>query len=165
MALILVPIMTACLAWLIAWLFVKSLFLNWGKGLEKQIKDFPIESYFPKSTTVEQFDAVLPFIDAKLDHFFTNKLAEKMPIVSMFVGDKTVAQLKAVFIEELQLLFPELVQKFIANAKDNFANQIHSRWKPILEPAILKATKKFRLLAFAIGFVWGILMHLLIHQL
>ena len=34
-----------------------------------------------------------------------------MPVMSMLVGDKTIAQLKAVFMEELQSLLPEFAER------------------------------------------------------
>ena len=155
---LIIPLMTASLAWFIAWLFIKALFMPWSQGLEKQITALKIESILPKEMIGVQIETVLPFIDAQLDHFFKAKLSEKMPIISMFIGDKTVAQLKTVFIDELKLLFPDLAQKFVQNAKDDFANNLQQKWKPILAPALLKATRKYRILAFIIGLCWGFLI-------
>ncbi len=158
---ILIPLLSAFLAWFIAWFFVKAIFMNWNKGLTQQIEAFDIEHKLSSETTKAQFESVLPFIDEQLDQFFKHKLSEKMPIVSMFIGDKTVNQLKTVFIEELQILFPELVKKFATSAKEDFAHNLQKKWKPILEPALLKATRKYRLLAIFIGLIWGVLILLL----
>ncbi len=165
MNLILIPLMTAILGWLVAWLFVKLIFSNWNGGLTNMIESIKVENFITAESSLNQFDLVLPFIDAQLEDFFKNKLGEKMPMIAMFVGDKTVAQLKAVFIEELKVLFPNLIQQFAANAKHDFAKNLQLKWKPILEPALLKATRKYRIGAFAIGLVWGILILMLSYLL
>ena len=164
MHLFIIPLMTALLAWFIAWFFVKALFINWSQGIQKQITTIKLESLLSKSAINEQFEAVSPYIDEQLDLFFTTKLGEKLPMVSMFIGDKTVVQLKSVFLEELQLLFPDLVGKLTENAMADFAQNIHKKWKPILEPALLKATHQYRVMAIIIGLAWGIIMQAIIHH-
>lgn len=54
---------------------------------------------------------ILPLADTHVDDFLRNKLPKKMPVMSMLVGDKTIAQLKAVFMEELQDLLPEFAER------------------------------------------------------
>jgi hypothetical protein len=163
--------MTGFLGWFLAWLFVKSLFFpyqtitignyKWNAGLKHLINKFPIEQIFPADNS--NFDAVLPFIDAKLDDFFKRKLSEKLPIISMFIGDKTIHQLKEVFIEELKQLFPELVVNLVANSKAQLLNNLEQKWRPIIEPTLLLGTKNLRWIAFVIGFMWGVLILLIIH--
>lgn len=53
---------------------------------------------------------VLPLAETHVDDFLRNKLPKAMPVVGMFIGDKTIAQFKAVFMEELQTLLPEFVE-------------------------------------------------------
>jgi uncharacterized membrane protein YheB (UPF0754 family) len=163
--------MTGFLGWFLAWLFVKSLFFpyqtitignyKWNAGLKHLINKFPIEQIFPADNS--NFDAVLPFIDAKLDDFFKRKLSEKLPIISMFIGDKTIHQLKEVFIEELKQLFPELVVNLVANSKAQLLNNLEQKWRPIIEPTLLLGTKNLRWIAFVIGFMWGVLILFIIH--
>ena len=170
-SLLLIPIMTGFLGWFLAWLFVKSLFFpyqtitignyKWNAGLKHLINKFPIEQIFPADNS--NFDAVLLFIDAKLDDFFKRKLSEKLPIISMFIGDKTIHQLKEVFIEELKQLFPELVVNLVANSKAQLLNNLEQKWRPIIEPTLLLGTKNLRWIAFVIGFMWGVLILLIIH--
>jgi uncharacterized membrane protein YheB (UPF0754 family) len=163
--------MTGFLGWFLAWLFVKSLFFpyqtitignyKWNAGLKHLINKFPIEQIFPADNS--NFDAVLLFIDAKLDDFFKRKLSEKLPMISMFIGDKTIHQLKEVFIEELKQLFPELVVNLVANSKAQLLNNLEQKWRPIIEPTLLLGTKNLRWIAFVIGFMWGVLILLIIH--
>jgi uncharacterized membrane protein YheB (UPF0754 family) len=163
MHLIIIPLMSALLGWLIPWLFIKLLFAPWNKSLKNFVQNLQIESLVPTSSSKTQFEALLPLIDEKFDAFFKQKLSEKMPMISMFIGDKTVAQLKSIFLEELQLIFPEVLAQFLNNSKDDFAKSIHSKWRLILEPKLLIATRKYRFIAFIIGLIWGIITLLLIH--
>ena len=170
-SLLLIPIMTGLLGWLLVWLFVKGLFFpyrtitignyKWSAGLKHLINKFPIEQIFPADNS--NFDAVLPFIDTKLDDFFKRKLSEKLPMISMFIGANTINQLKEVFIEELKQLFPELVTNLVANSKMQLLNNLEQRWRPIIEPKLIHATKKARNVAFVIGFIWGLLILLIVH--
>ena len=165
MNLILIPLMTAILGWLIAWLFVKLVFINWNGGLAKLIDSIKIEEIITAESSSIQFNSVLPYIDARLDDFFKNKLGDKMPMIAMFIGEKTVAQLKSVFMEELSLLYPSLMKQIAQSAKDDFSKQLQQKWRPILEPALFHKTRNYRILAFIIGMVWGIIILMLTHLL
>jgi hypothetical protein len=81
----------------------------------------------------------------------------------MFIGDKTIEQLKEVFVEELRDIFPSLIQHLAAKTKDDFSEQLTTKWKPILEARLLKTTRSYRIIAFSIGLVWGILILILTH--
>lgn len=170
---LLIPIMTGFLGWLLAWLFVKSLFFpyqtitigkyKWDAGLKQLINKLPIQLLFPADNNNSNFEAVLPFIDTKLDNFFKHKLSEKLPMISMFIGDKTINQLKEVFIEELKQLFPELLSNLATTTKAQLLNNLQDKWRPIIEPKLLQGTKTIRWFAFIIGFFWGVLILLIIH--
>ena len=173
-SLLLIPFLTALLGWVLAWLFVKSLFFpyytvqignfKWEAGLKQLIAKLPIEQFLQTDDAKNgTFNTVLPFIDAKLDDFFKHKLGEKLPMISMFIGEKTIGQLKEIFIDELRQLFPDLIGKFGQGVKDNMVDNMEQKWRPLLEPALLKATKSLRTAALFIGFSWGILMVLILN--
>jgi hypothetical protein len=164
MDIIIIPLMTGFLAWLIAWLFVQLIFWPKHAGIKKLFHELDISMLINKENSAQQFEAILPTIDNQLNDFFTHKLAEKMPMVSMFIGDKTIVQLKTVFVEEMREIFPMLIQQMAAKTKDDFALHITSKWKPILVSSLLKATRQYRNLAFAIGLAWGVLMVMLTHH-
>jgi uncharacterized membrane protein YheB (UPF0754 family) len=71
-----------------------------------------------KLTSPENLDRLSPYIEEHIDHFLRVKLKESMPMISMFIGDKTIAQLKAVFLEELRLLFPVIMEKYMGTLKE-----------------------------------------------
>jgi uncharacterized membrane protein len=118
-----------------------------------------------QGTAKAQFEAVLPLIDQQLDHFFTHKIGEKLPMVSMFIGEKTIVQLKAVFIEELGTIFPSLVSALSQSAIHGFLNNLETKWNPILAARLLKSTRKFRIISFFIGLLWGFLIYFLAYHL
>jgi len=97
-----------------------------------------------------------------------------MPMVSMFIGEKTIQQLKAVFMEELKLLFPSLIGNYITHLQQDLdiekiiKEKVGTISSIKLEAMILQMmSKELRLLQIAgavLGFVIG-LIQLLITQL
>ena len=163
MHLLVLPILTGIFGWLMIWLFVKALFIPWKGGLIKIIAEIKIEQLITIETSLKQFDSLLPTLNEHLDDFFKNKLTEKMPMIAMFIGDKTITQLKEVFIEELKLMFPDLVHKLLKSSQKELGNMLNQKWRKTLEVSLLNATRKFRIIAFILGFTWGWLILLLSH--
>lgn len=58
------------------------------------------------------FDRIRPTVEAHMDDFLRHRLAEKMPMVSMFIGDRTIQDLKVIFIQEIEELFPRVMAEF-----------------------------------------------------
>lgn len=160
----LIPLLTGCLGWFLIWLFVKSIFFPingiqigsyiWKAPIYQMLEKLPLES-LAANASQHSFEASIPFVDAQLEDFFRNKLGAKMPMIAMFIGDKTIAQLKSIFMEELQALFPSLMQGIIVEGKATLLKNLSLKWIPILEPVLLKTTQKARWIAFGIGFLWG----------
>ncbi|MFC0776215.1 DUF445 domain-containing protein [Terrimonas alba] len=78
------------------------------KGLEQKISD-------PKN-----FENVKPLIENHMDDFLRNRLKEQMPMISMFIGDKTISSLKEIFIREIEDLFPRVMLQFSGTLKQQF---------------------------------------------
>ena len=57
-------------------------------------------------------------IETHIDDFLRNKLKEQMPMIGMFIGDKTINSLKTIFIQEIETLFPQVMQQFAGNLKN-----------------------------------------------
>jgi hypothetical protein len=88
-----------------------------------------------------------------------------MPIISMFIGDKTIAQLKEVFLEELAQIFPSLLSEFTQTTASAFLLNIETKWSRKLETYLLKATQKIRIIAFLFGFIWGLIIQFILTAL
>lgn len=173
MHLLLMALSVGCFGWLISYCFIKLLFfpartlqiksIQIQSPFVKIFKDLPIENIITKCTGAESFSSLLPFIDAKLDEFFKLRLVQKMPVISMFIGDKTISQLKEVFIDELEQLLPQLSQQMAPVLQTKFLSNVESQWSSSIEKFLLRATFKIRIIAFCMGFLWGIFMYYIVH--
>jgi uncharacterized membrane protein YheB (UPF0754 family) len=139
--LILIPVISAFIGWFTNWIAIKMLFhprepkkifgitfqgifpkrqktlaANLGKLVSDEFLSFTdIEEKISNPQNLKQ---VMPVIDAHIENFLRRKLPDEMPVISMFIGDKTINRMKAVFIRELEELFPALMKQFTGNMKN-----------------------------------------------
>jgi uncharacterized membrane protein YheB (UPF0754 family) len=66
------------------------------------------------------FQKIMPVVEEQIDHFLRVKLKQAMPVVGMFVGDKTIGQLKAVFVAELEEIFPAVMKNYATGLAGEF---------------------------------------------
>jgi hypothetical protein len=135
---------------------------EWQSLFSKKAGQISIGQILPQLMQGDSFQKLLPFIDSKLDAFFKERLVQKMPVISMFIGDKTITQLKEVFLEELEQIFPGLLSEFTQSTATAFLLNIETKWSKELETYLLKATQKIRIIAFALGFIWGLVVELIL---
>ena len=139
--LILIPVLTAFTGWAVIRLLIKILFrplhpknlfgYTWqgilssqkfsiadkiGKYVASEFSSF--EAIDQKICDPENFEKVKPLIETHIDDFLRYKLKEQMPMISMFIGDKTIDTLKSVFIKEIEDLFPQVMLQFAGNLKN-----------------------------------------------
>jgi hypothetical protein len=113
-------------------------------------------------TEKDPFEAMKPVINVKLDDFFRHKLSAKLPMISMFIGEKTIEELKEVFMEELALLFPMLITEFSAHLNKDLQQQWERKFSIILQQKIIQASRPFRWGAFVLGVIWGTVIALIL---
>ena len=53
-----------------------------------------------KISNPENLKKVMPMIETHVDDFLRNRLKDEMPVISMFIGDKTITNLKTMFMKE-----------------------------------------------------------------
>ena len=175
MEIFLIPILTGLFGWMLIWLLAKSLFFptkaikiggfSWESNLSRIINQFPFELLIPNETDNEtSFKAMQPLMEEKLDFFFNHTIKDKLPMMSMFIGEKTVAQLKSVFLEELASIFPQLIGQFAQNAKMNISKSFPTKLSDKLAPIVMKAIKPLQWAAFILGLFWGGLMVFFLHS-
>jgi uncharacterized membrane protein YheB (UPF0754 family) len=137
---ILIPAISAFIGWFTNWIAIKMLF---HPREPKKILGFTFQGIFPKRqaqfaeklgqlvsrellsfddiaqkiTNQENVEKLLPHVEAHIDNFLRNKLSTVFPMLSMFIGDKTIAQLKEAFMGELREMFPQLMQQYMGNLK------------------------------------------------
>lgn len=140
--LILIPIISGFIGWVTNLIAIKMLFHP-----KKPVKvfGFVIQGIFPKRqqqfaeklgklvgqellsfaeieaqlTAKDNLSKLSPVVEGHLDNFLRNKLASEMPIISAFIGEKTIQKLKSVFLEEMNILFPELMKKYAQHLEED----------------------------------------------
>jgi uncharacterized membrane protein YheB (UPF0754 family) len=139
--LILIPVISAFIGWFTNWIAIKMLF---HPREPKKILGISFQGIFPKRqkvlaanlgklvsdeflsfTEIEQMISnpenlkhIMPSMENHIDHFLRVKLADEMPVISMFIGDKTINRMKTVFMQEIQELFPKVMKQYASNLKN-----------------------------------------------
>lgn len=188
--LFLIPIISAFIGWFTNWIAIKMLF---HPRQPKKVLGIVFHGIFPKrqqqfaeklgrlvSEELLSFEEIakkladpanveklLPFIDAHIDQFLKVKLKESMPVVGMFIGEKTVSQLKSVFIEELTQLFPGLMEQYMTNLQDQLDLEkiviekvrgfSSEKLETILQQIMAKEFRFVELIGAVLGFLIGLL--------
>ncbi len=82
-----------------------------GQLVSQELLSF--EDIAGKVTKPENIQAIMPLVEAKVDDFLRHKLSDAMPVISMFIGDKTIDKVKEVFMTELQSMFPQMLEQYM----------------------------------------------------
>jgi len=182
-------LVSAFTGWVTTWIAIKMLFHP-----RKPIKvlGFTIQGIFPKNqqliaqklgqvvskeflsfaeieakvTSPENLQQLKPEIEKHIDKFLKEKIGELFPMLSMFIGDKTINQLKAAFLMELENLFPLLMKSYMAKLEKDLdlekivTEKVAGFSSEKLEDILNQITKKeFKFLEI-IGGIFGLLIGL-----
>jgi uncharacterized membrane protein YheB (UPF0754 family) len=187
--LILIPVISALIGWFTNWIAIKMLFHpkkpfyilgfnfqgvfpkkqkqfaeNLGKLVSNELLSFKdIEQKISNPNNIQK---IMPLIQEHIDTFLRVKLAEQMPVISMFIGNKTIEQLKSVFVTELESLFPVIMnnymnqlkteldlEKIVTQKVNNFSSD---KLEQILNSIMSKELKFVEILGGVLGFIIGI---------
>jgi uncharacterized membrane protein YheB (UPF0754 family) len=120
-----------------------------------------------KISNPENLKKIMPMIEDHVDDFLRNKLSDEMPVISMFVGDKTINKLKSAFMREIELLFPQVMKQFASNLKTELdlehiviqkvAGFSSDKLEEILYQIMAKEFKFVEIIGAVIGFIIGAL--------
>lgn len=188
--LLLIPVISAFIGWFTNWVAIKMLF---HPREEKSILGMKFQGIFPKRqqqfavklgqlvsrellsfddikgriTSPENLQAVMPAIEVHIDDFLRNKLSKSMPVISMFVGEKTITELKGVFLKEMETIFPSVMNQYIDSLQKQLdlekivTEKVASFSSDKLEEILLSImSKEFRfveIIGGVLGFIIGIL--------
>ena len=188
--LLIIPVISAFIGWITNWVAIKMLFhprnpINilgiqvqgifpkrqqqfaekLGRLVSQELLSFSdIEEKINKP---ENLQKILPQVETHIDHFLRVKLGESMPMISMFIGDKTIDKLKVIFMEELEILFPKMMKEYSASLKSQLdLEQIvtdkvkafpSDKLEDILYQVMAKEFRFVELLGAVLGFLIGIL--------
>jgi uncharacterized membrane protein YheB (UPF0754 family) len=192
--LILIPLISAFIGWFTNWIAIKMLF---HPREPKKILGITFHGIFPKRqrqfaeklgrlvgeellsfsdietkiTNPDNLDKIMPMVDEHIDHFLRVKLADAMPVISMFVGDKTISQLKEVFLKEMRELFPIIMTNYMGKLKgeldleqivtEKVAAFSSDKLETILNQIMSKEFKFVEIIGGVLGFIIGLLQVLL----
>ena len=140
--LFLIPVFSALTGWLIVRILFWSLFhpatpkhiagitiqgllpskeLHLRQQLLRTVsKAFPVDQLEEKISRPENLEKILPIIEGHIDDFLRNKLGKELPMIGMFIGDKTVGKVKEAFMKEIEALFPQIMMQYAATLKQDF---------------------------------------------
>lgn len=192
--LILIPLISAFIGWFTNWIAIKMLF---HPREPRKILGFTFQGIFPKRqqqfaqhlgklvsnellsfkdieekiTQPENLQKLMPFVDEHIDHFLRTKLSSTMPMLSMFIGDKTIAQLKEVFMNELQQMFPQLMTSYMGSLQQDLdleaivtkkvSNFSSDKLEEILNNIMAKEFRFVEIIGGVLGFIIGLLQVLI----
>lgn len=119
------PVLFAFIGWVLAKVAVSlyiSTLLKRKESLGKAIgqyaaSQFSFDSIEKTLTNPESIEKILPFADEHIENFLRVKLPAAMPMLAMFISDKLVTDMKAIFMKELTELFPALIQQYLSGIK------------------------------------------------
>ncbi len=122
-------------------------------------------------TNPEQLEALKPGIAAHIDTFLHVKLKEKMPVISMFVGEGTLNKMKEGLLEEIDLLLPEIIGKYTENLSakidiekmviEKVSNFSTDKLEEVMIGIMSKEFRFVELIGGVLGFVIGLIQMLL----
>ncbi len=136
-----------------------------GQVVGKELLSF--DEIEQKVTNPENLQKLKPVIEEHIDNFLTHKLKDVFPMLSMFIGEKTIAQLKDAFLGELETLFPLLMKNYMGQLEKDLdlekivTEKVAAFSSEKLEDILSQITKKeFKFLEI-IGGVFGLLIGLI----
>src|SRR3954462_5764990 len=165
------PIISAFIGWLLSRVGINLFFKrlqSQQKTLAAQAGDYvaariSLDDLTAKLTNEEAIEKILPVAEEHIDHFLRVRLPAPMPMLSMFISDKLVADMKAIFMTELKELFPAIITQYLSNAKSAIAiDKIVAAKVEAIDlskvKALLRGTaNKVALFGALIGFATGII--------
>ena len=195
--LILIPLISAFIGWVTNWVAIKMLF---HPRTPKKILGITFHGIFPKRqqqfaeklgrlvsaeflsfedieqkiSNPENLKQVMPMIENHIDNFLRYRLKDEMPVISMFIGDKTISTLKTAFMKEIETLFPQVMKQYAANLKNELdleqiviekvSNFSSDKLEEVLYQIMSKEFRFVEIIGAVIGFIIG-LVQILITQL
>ena len=192
--LFLIPVISAFIGWFTNWIAIKMLF---HPKEPKKILGITIQGIFPKrqqqfaeklgklvSQELLSFDDIqqklvhpdniqqlMPVVEEHIDQFLRKKLADEMPVISMFIGENTIQQLKGIFMKELESLFPVIMQRYMGHLQQELdlekivtqkvAAFSSEKLEEILQSILSKEFRFVELIGAFLGFIIGLLQVLL----
>lgn len=176
-----IPLISAFVGWVIPTL-VFTLAIT-PQNLRKWLKELsipldssniiPFEKIASSITSPEQIQKIMPSIEVHIDDFLNNKLSQEMPMISMFIGEKTIGKLKGTFLGEIEKMLPNVLVKFTGNLSSTvkpgtmlaqkFNEMSDEELTALVIPKLGKIKSAMTLIGVFIGAIAGIISSLLFY--
>lgn len=178
---ILIPLISALTCWLAAYIFGHYMIPLYLKRRQEPLTEklalsiasrLPVEELSAAVADPSLIEKAMPSIETHIDEFLNVKLAQEIPMLAMFVGNKTTDKVKEVFINQLRTLFPQVMadmlgglrhsDKLSAAIKNKLAEaDLSTVVRRQLAPALGRHQLFFALTGFIIGGISLLLFRLL----
>ena len=139
--------------------FVSTQFLS-SKGIEEKISD------------PENVEKIMPMVESHVDDFLRHRLGKEMPMISMFIGEKTIGRMKEALMKEIKAVFPAVMKQFAGNFINEFdlGNAVSvkisalpsEKLEELLQRLLSKEFRFLELIGAAIGFIIGVTLVLIL---
>ena len=196
--LLVIPIISAFIGWFTNWIAIKMLF---HPKEPKRILGITFHGIFPKRQKIfaeklgkmisaeflsyedieekianpKNLEKLMPMIEEHVDNFLKNKLSDEMPFLSLFIGSKTIKSLKKTFMQELEILFPQIMKRYAGHLQeeldlekiviDKVSAFSTDKLEDILYQIMSKEFRFVEILGGVIGFIIGIIQVLITYFL
>lgn len=191
---VLIPLISAFIGWITNWVAIKMLFhprepkrvlgITFHGIFPKRQQQFAeklgriVSSEFLSYAEIEQkisnpdnLKKIMPMIENHVDDFLRTRLSDEMPVISMFIGDKTINKLKEAFMKEIETLFPQVMKQYAANLKTELdLEQIvtkkvsafsSDKLEEVLHQIMSKEFRFVEIIGGVIGFIIGVVQVLI----
>ncbi|MES1217681.1 MAG: DUF445 domain-containing protein [Bacteroidota bacterium] len=132
---------------------------------------FSFDKIEEKITNPATLEKVMPVIETHIDEFLRVKLAKEMPMISMFIGDKTIESMKKIFMKELGALFPQVMKNYAANlrndidiekmVREKIASFPQEQLESVLTKELSAQFRMIKIIGATAGFLIGLIQVLL----
>lgn len=130
-------------------------------------KQFSLEDIKTKLADPAQVQKIIPLVETHLDSFLRERLPKAMPVLSMFIGDSIVNQIKTHLVAELDTLFPVLIRQYLDNVSQDLnlekmiAQKITgisaAQLETITQDLLHRELRSFKLLGAISGLITGLI--------
>jgi uncharacterized membrane protein YheB (UPF0754 family) len=151
--------------------FRNQLIQETGEWINTQL--MPSLKLEEKLTDPGTLNKLLPVIEEHIDDFLRNKLTQEMPMISMFIGDKTINKLKETFLKEISNLLPKLLLSFAGELQQKmdatvFLHQLSNNYpdhkiKSIFTHSLQKEIQKGTNIALLFGAIAGLIQVIILY--
>jgi len=192
--LFLIPLISAFIGWFTNWIAIKMLF---HPKEPKKILGITFHGIFPKRQqqfaeklgklvseellsfkeieekiiNPDNLSKMMPLVEGKIDLFLREKLSIVFPMISMFIGQNTISNLKIVFMQELETMFPEIIGSYMKNIEsqldlekmvtEKVAGFSSDKMETILNQIMSKEFRFVEIIGGVLGLIIGILQVLI----